>query len=91
MTSSKLKCLVLNSCSKLDRGTLSQCRIAGALEGTQFRLGVRRLLVQLPTTMNKGGASSWFYRKHAVLEICTQLFVMMCLVHWLPSDHHYLA
>ena len=47
--------------------------------------------MQLPTTMNKGGASSWFYRKHAVLEICTQIFVMMCLVHWLPSDHPYLA
>ena len=57
---SKPKCFVLSSCCELDSGnTLSQCRITGALEGTQFRLVVRQLSLQLPTTMAEGEAGSY--------------------------------
>ena len=54
---------VLSSCCGLDNeNTLSQCRITGALEGTQFRLVVRQLSLQLPTTMAGGraGRYMWF-------------------------------
>ena len=51
---------VLSSCCELDsENTLSQCRTTGALEGTQFRLVVRQLSLQLPTTMAEGGADSY--------------------------------
>ena len=50
----------MSSCCELDsENTLSQCRTTGALEGTQFRLVVRQLSLQLPTTMAEGRAGRY--------------------------------
>ena len=38
----------------------SESTLGQALEGTRCGLGMRKLLLQLPTTMAKGGASSSF-------------------------------
>ena len=47
-TSSKSKSSVLTDCSELDSEIiLSECRIVGALEGTQLELGVRLVTLQL--------------------------------------------
>ena len=64
---SKPKSFVLSSCCELDsENTLSQCRITGALEGTQFRLVAKQLSLQLPTTIAEGGADSYMCTPKAI-------------------------
>ena len=79
---------VLSSCELDSESTLDQCRFAEALEGTQFGLGVRQLLLQLQPWLREGVVA---VVQKVILEMCSYVFVTMCLASWLPADHHYLA